>query len=123
MTKRSSEPDAVDQWLRDELEPEREAAQRLSAKALRAKPAEHHSFIRSRWALLAATALVVVLLVSIWTRSGDQPTAREPIRITNFGTLVTTVDPAGDVWLHAQARMTDADSPRLIITLGGENAN
>ena len=123
MTNRASEPDRVDHWLRQGLEPEREAVRRVSRQALSATLAKRHALIRSRWALLAAAALVAVFLVSIWTRGGGAPAAaREPIRISNFGELVTAVDPAGDVWLHAPARVAGADSPRFIITLGGENA-
>jgi len=124
MTNRASEPDRVDHWLRKGLEPEQEAARRISRQALSVTPTERHFLVRSPWALLTAAALVAVILVSIWTRGGGTPRpAREPIRITNVGQLVTAVDPTGDIWLYAPARLADANSPRFIITLGGEDAD
>ena len=124
MTNRAPEPDAVDRWLRRGLEPEGETPQRISRQALSAAPAGRRAPMRSHRALLGAAALVVALLVSIWTRGGNAPAVdRKPIRITNFGELVTAVDPTGDVWLHALERVADANSPRFIITLGGANAD
>ena len=122
MTKRASEPDAVDQWLRLGLEPEPETTRRVSRQALSAEPSMRQPFIRNPWALPVAAVLLSVLLVSIWTRDGAGPTpAREPIRISNIGELVTTVDPAGDVWLNAPAQVAAAGAPRFIITLGETN--
>ena len=124
MTERAPESDAVDRWLREGLEPEREAARRIASQALSEVPGRNPALMWRRWAPLGATLLVVAFLVSIWTRGGGVPAVdRKPIRITNFGELVTAVDPGGGVWLYAPAHVTDADSPHLIITLGEANAD
>lgn len=122
MTYKTPDPDAIDRWLRNALEPETEAARRISSRALESRARSTRLAIRPLAAALAGAVLVAVLLISIWTRhGGTPPPARESIRITNFGELVAAVDPSGAVWMHSPDRPTYADSPRLIITLGAED--
>jgi hypothetical protein len=122
MTNSELEPGAVDRWLREGLEPTPGTSDRISKRALSAPPTGR-SLPGALWAPLGAAALSAALLVSIFTPGNSTPPMTgEPILITNFGELVTAVDPTGDVWLHAPAQLTDEGSPRLIITLGGTDA-
>lgn len=122
MRERPSEPDAVDRWLREGLEPDPRAAERIARRALGDMPAVSRSRASWRWALLAAAVLVAGVAVPIWWLDDSAPAAaREPIRITNSGEIITAVDPGVDVWLHAPERWVDPAAPRLIITLGGNH--
>ena len=122
MTKNPDHPSPVDRWLRDGLEPESGSAQRISKMALHGSP-PRLSFLRRRWPILVSGTLTAVVLTFLWIRSSPPPKIRSPIRIANAGDLVTVVHPGGSVWLYSETGPADDDSPRLIITLGENNAN
>ncbi len=114
----------VDGWLRRELTPADEVARRVSAAALEPAPASRRLQRRTLRAALATAALVLAVVVGLWWRGGEEPragSAAAPVRIANFGELVTSVDPSGRVWLAGPRREIAASSPRLIVHLGGNH--
>ena len=113
---------ATDQWLRQQFQPDTAAVRRVAGVALRS-PEPEPGPRGVRRLLPWAAGLAAVVLAVLWLRSPlPVPPTPEPVRIANVGELVTVVDPAGGISLHAPPHPTDRSEPRMIITLRGANA-
>ena len=126
MGAREPEAESFDPMLRSCLDPDRETVERVRVAALTSNGAPAAALAAPMRLVLAALVLAAGLLLLLGLPRGQKTpaaTPRESIRIANYGQLVTVADPSGAIWLHAPTGRTDDSSPRLIITLGGLDAN
>ena len=124
MDARKRDPSEIDHWLRQSLDPDPETLERITGEAASAgrAPGKGRYGLGRPIFVTGLLAAAFLLLIRLGGQDTAGPAPEEAIRIVNHGELLSVIDPAGATWLRAPARPVADSSPRLIITLGGIDA-